>query len=327
MNQTVFSILRLLSDGNFHSGVSIAEQLQCSRATISNTLRYIDTFGIDIAKLRGRGYRWCNPILWLNPDSILGYTSINPNYFDLKVFDSVDSTNNCLLSNFENRQINNDCIFVVAAELQTNGRGRLGRTWHTGLGDSLTFSLRWSFEQGVSALSGLSLVIGIAIVRVLKSFSIDNVNLKWPNDILFDHRKLAGILIELRGEILGPSHAVIGIGINFNLSEIVKSSIEQKITDLSLITGKCLNRNLVLGALLSELRNILIDFGKYGFAYFKNEWAGYHAYEGEAILLTLPDGSVIEGVVDGVNDDGSICLITASGENSYNVGDISIRLK
>lgn len=327
MNQTVFSILRLLSDGNFHSGVSIAEQLQCSRATISNTLKNIDTFGIDIAKLRGRGYRWCNPILWLNPDSILGYTSINPNYFDLKVFDSVDSTNNCLLSNFENRQINNDCIFVVAAELQTNGRGRLGRTWHTGLGDSLTFSLRWSFEQEVSALSGLSLVIGIAIVRVLKSFSIDNVNLKWPNDILFDHRKLAGVLIELRGEILGPSHAVIGIGINFNLSEIVKSSIEQKITDLSLVTGKCLNRNLVLGALLSELRNILIDFGKYGFAYFKNEWAGYHAYEGEAILLTLPDDSVIEGVVDGVNDDGSICLITASGENSYNVGDISIRLK
>jgi len=327
MNQTSFSILRLLDDGKFHSGVSIAKKLQCSRATISNSLKHIDTFGVDIAKLSGRGYRWCNPILWLNSDSILESSTVNSKYFDLKLFDTLDSTNDFLLNHFESRLTNNDYIPVVATELQTNGRGRLGRTWHTGLGDSLTFSLRWRFEQSVSALSGLSLVIGIAIIRVFKSLSINNVNLKWPNDILFDYHKLAGVLIELRGEILGPSFAVIGMGINFNLSEIVKSAIDQKATDLSVITGECLNRNFVFGALLSELRNILISFGNYGFAYFKKEWTSYHAYEGQTIYLTLPNGSVIEGTVDGVNDNGSICLRTTTGKYSYSVGDISIRLK
>jgi|CXWL01.1.fsa_nt_gi BirA family biotin operon repressor/biotin-[acetyl-CoA-carboxylase] ligase len=327
MNQTAFSVLRLLNDGEFHSGVSISKQLQCSRATISNALKRIECIGVDIAKIHGRGYCWCNPIIWLNSESILRCTSSQITFIDLKLFDSIDSTNNYLLNDFQKQPNDNDFIPIVAAELQTNGRGRLGRTWHTGLGDSLTFSLRWRFEQGVSALSGLSLVIGIGIVRVLKSLSINNVNLKWPNDILFDYHKLAGVLIELSGEILGPSYAVIGIGINFSLSQIVKSSIDQKITDLLFITGKYLDRNLVLGALLSELRSILISFGKYGFVHFKKEWLSYHVYEGQPICLTLPNNSVIEGTVDGVNDDGSICMITNKGKNSYNVGDISMRLK
>lgn len=327
MSQIIFCILRLLDDGEFHSGVLLARQLQCSRAKISKALKHVDILGIDLTKLCGRGYRWENPVLWLNANSIFRDFGINSKFFDLKIFDFIDSTNNFLLNDLEKKQSNIDRIPVAIAELQTNGRGRLGRSWYSGLGDSLTFSLRWRFEHGISALSGLSLVIGVAIIRVLKSFSINNVSLKWPNDILFYHQKLAGVLIELRGEIFGPSYAVIGIGINFKLSGITKSSIEQKVIDLFTITGERMDRNLILGALLSELRNILTDFEKQGFTYFREEWISYHAYEGKAVYLTLPNSAVIEGIVDGVSDDGALCLITNTGRSSYTAGDISVRLK
>jgi BirA family biotin operon repressor/biotin-[acetyl-CoA-carboxylase] ligase len=308
--------------------MSIAKHLQCSPAMVSKTLQHIAASGIKLIKCRGKGYCWENPICWLNSDSILKNLTVNVDsrFFDLEVFDSIDSTNSFLLKDLGRRPGDNR-ISVVAAELQTHGRGRLGRTWHSGLGDSLTFSLRWRFERHVSELSGLSLVVGIAITRVLNTFSPTNVSLKWPNDILFHHRKLGGVLIELRGEIAGACYAVIGIGINFKLSENIRSAIEQEVTDLFTITGEHIDRNSVFGALLSELRDILIRFEKYGFTDFMKEWTSYHAFEGKEICLILPDSAVIEGIVEGVNDDGALVLITATGRNSYNAGDISLRMK
>lgn len=329
MNIYAIPILRLLGDGKYHSSASIIEHFQCSHRTISKALESINALGIHLTKLRGKGYCWDRPILWLNSDVVLRNltSNINLRFFDLIILDSIDSTNDFLLKNLMIQQEKNTHIFVVAAELQTAGRGRLGRTWYSGLGDSLTFSLRWHFNRSISELSGLSLVIGIAIVRVLISFSIKDVSLKWPNDILFHRSKLAGILIELRGEVLGSSCAVIGVGINFNLSNKIKATIEQEVTDLFTITGEYIDRNVILGALLSELLDILIAFEKYGFVHFKKEWVSYHAFEGKRVYLTLPNGSVIEGVVDGINDTGELFLITAVGRNSYNAGYVSLRMK
>lgn len=326
MKGRALSILRILKDGQFQSGQALSRKLDCTRATISNSLKDIHSYGIEILKIRGRGYCWVNPISYLDEDLILSYSIINSDNFCLLLFDSLDSTNTYLLSYLEKYKFSISKIPVVATEFQTNGRGRLGRSWHTGFGDSLTFSIGWRFEKGVSALSGLSLVIGIAIARVLNSFSIWHVSLKWPNDIMFDNQKLAGILIELRGEISGPSYAIIGIGINFKLSEIIKSSIKQKAIDLSSLSKDIFDRNLILSALLVELRNILLLFSDLGFSHFKQEWINLHAYEGKAVSLILPSGNVIEGTVDGVFDDGSICLMTSAGKNSYHVGDISMRL-
>ncbi len=325
MNQRTLTILRLLNDGQFQTGTSLAKKLNCSRATICNALKNVHSCGILLVKIRGRGYRWINTISYLNKDVILGFSLINPKNFSIRIFETLESTNSFLLNNLEMGESNNDCIPVVATEFQTQGRGRAGRSWQSGFGDSLTFSIVWRFEQGVSALSGLSLLIGVAVVRVLNSFSISGVGLKWPNDILFDNQKLAGILIDLRGEIFGPSYAIIGIGINFKLSEIIKSSIKQRVTDLSSISCIRIDRNFIFSALLIELQKVLSVFGCYGFSYFKDEWLSYHVYEGKEVSLILPNGSNIVGTVDGVVDDGSICLRTPVGKKSYHVGDISLR--
>jgi BirA family transcriptional regulator, biotin operon repressor / biotin---[acetyl-CoA-carboxylase] ligase len=327
MREITFSILRILSDGLIHSGTVLAQALGCSRATISNALQDTEFYGVEIAKIRGCGYRWINPIRWLDEISLHKYLGNDSSFFSLKLCDTIPSTNTYLLNSFNSLLATNRLIQVVAAELQTNGRGRRGSRWQTGLGDSLTLSLLWKFDQGSSSLSGLSLVIGIAIIRVFKQFAINTARLKWPNDVLYDKYKLAGTLIELRGEMLGPTYAVIGIGINFNLSSKIKLSIDQPAGDLYQITGCNFDRNIVFATLLSELRHMLIKFSQFGFAFFRNEWVGYHAYEGQLVKLTFPNKSIIEGIVDNVNEDGSLNLVTSSGRRSFSVGDISLRLR
>ncbi len=327
MNQITFSTLRLLSDGKSYTDVLISNHLKCPLGEINKALNFIDSLGIKLTMRGERCYQWENPIQWLTPDSIFPNSCDASRFFNLKILDFTDSTNTYVLHNFGKKQEENNRIPVVAAELQTNGRGRLSRKWHSGLGDSLMFSLEWNFKHDISALSGLSLVAGLAIIRVLNSFSVFNVNIKWPNDILSNYQKLAGILIDFRSGKQGTSRAVIGIGINFNLSKEIKSLIKQDVTDLLTISGKNIDRNYFLGALLIELRNILIVFEDFGFKYFKQEWLNYHAFEGERIYLTLPDYSIVEGIVDGIGDDGALYLLTNKSRNSYHVGDISIRLK
>lgn len=262
----------------------------------------------------------------LHKKNIIKYLSNNSEKFDITLLNIIDSTNDYLLNNYERSKINNNPISVTSAEIQINGRGRFQKKWHSSLGSGLTFSLIWCFRQNLVSLSGLSLVIGIAIVRVLRLLTNREIHLKWPNDVLHGKSKLAGILIEIRRMLESFSFAIIGIGINFNLPLFLKTSIEQDITDLLHVSGRHLDRNEVLSALLIELHDVLFCFDKYGFAHFKDEWITYHAFQGKRVTLVFPDNRSIDGIVDGVDDDGSIRLITSIGCHSYHSGDISMRL-
>lgn len=269
-----------------------------------------------------------NNITLLNLESLIKYLYPESKHFFLQVFDSTDSTNSFLIDLLRNKPIsdNTDLIYVVAAELQTRGRGRNGHVWRSGFGESLTFSLSWSFKKySASQLPSLSLVIGIAIIRVLKYFSIESASLKWPNDVLVNNFKIAGVLIELRSGIKQSCQTVIGIGINFNLSEATRSCIDCGVTDLFEITGKLLDRNLILSSLLLEIKKIISNFEMFGFSYFRKEWITYHAYEGKRVLLKIPNNHIVHGIVDGVNDNGAICLLTDSGRKMFDVGEISLR--
>jgi len=268
-----------------------------------------------------------NSFALLDTKIILKYLGVESNYFSLNVFDSIESTNTFLIDFFKSNKgsTKSNLIHVAVAEEQTKGRGRNGRSWVSGFGESLTFSINWYFkEYSPSQLSSLSLVVGIALIRVLKSFSIEYIFLKWPNDVLFNHHKLAGVLIELRTVMENGCNAVIGIGINFNLSNITRTNIAAETTDLFQMTGKLFDRNLVLSVLLIELKNTISDFEKFGFGFFKSEWLSYHAYEGKRVCLKTPNHQIM-GIVDGVDDDGALFLLTDSGRQIFNVGDVSLR--
>jgi BirA family biotin operon repressor/biotin-[acetyl-CoA-carboxylase] ligase len=316
----------LLNDGEFHSGVTIARDLGVSRASVSLALRGVEEFGLVVNKVHGRGYRLLEGLQWLDRELILTHLGQEARAFHLEILDTVESTNSLLLQRSSIKKNAGELsIAVLATELQTGGRGRRGREWHSGLGDGLTFSLVWRFQQGANLLSGLSLAVGVAIARVLRSSGVEDAALKWPNDVLIDGRKIAGILIELQGDMLGPTTAVIGIGINLKLSDSVKDRIDQSATDLYSVNGKTPDRNHLMAALLLELTRVLKDFECHGFAPFREEWVRYHAFENQSVQLQMPDGSLQEGLVRGVGEDGSLILNTPLGDRIYNGGEISLR--
>lgn len=326
MNPLAFSILRLLSDNEFHSGPAIAEALGVSRASVSNALRDVDEAGLTIHKIKGRGYRLLDQVQWLERNTILDHLGDQGDKFNLEILDTIDSTNSLLLHEADNRlSLGEGLIHAVAAELQTKGRGRRGRQWHSGLGVGLAFSVLWRFQQSASFLSGLSLAIGVAIVRALESSGTQGAVLKWPNDVMFNFCKLAGILIELHGDMLGPTVAVIGVGMNLKLSDSIQARIDQGATDIFSISGEMPDRNKLLAELLLNIARVLREFEQSGFAPFKEEWVDHHVCEGKAVTLKLPDGSGQEGMVHGVSDSGALLLQTSLGLRSFSGGEISLR--
>jgi BirA family biotin operon repressor/biotin-[acetyl-CoA-carboxylase] ligase len=327
MNTLTFPILRLLTDGKFHSGEDIAQQLKVSRATVWNALQAAEKLGVEIFSVRGRGYKLPQAVTLLDEQAVLNAIGEHRAWFNLEIHDHLESTNSYMMKKLSSGQSHASC---VAANLQSNGRGRRGRSWQAGLGASLTFSLLWRFQCGASALSGLSLAVGVALIRALHSFGINQAQLKWPNDVLIvadnqSPEKLAGILIELQGDMEGPSAAVIGVGINLNLPTKIKERIDQPATDIASVVTSNINPNELLGVLLKNLADVLSHFEQQGFTSLREEWTKHHAYHLQPVKMLHPDGRETFGTVNGVADDGILLINTALGEQRFSSGEISLR--
>jgi BirA family biotin operon repressor/biotin-[acetyl-CoA-carboxylase] ligase len=181
----------------------------------------------------------------------------------------------------------------------------------------------------MSALSGLSLAVGIALIRALHDIGASGAKLKWPNDVLYQYQdsyhKLAGILIELQGDMEGPSAAIIGIGINLRLPAHLRQHIDQAAIDLETAMNKAVNPSVLLGGMLKNLADVLSEFELNGFENLRKEWLSHHAYEGKPVRLIMPDGRETHGVVNGVAADGVLLVETANGLQRFSAGEISLR--
>jgi len=323
--------LQLLADGQFHSGEALAQQFKVTRATIWSAIKHAEALGITIFSVRGRGYKLPQAIDFLDKNLVLSAVGEQREWINLIILDEVASTNTYLM-----QQKNVPHATCVAAHIQTNGKGRRGRTWVSQLGASLTFSLAWRFQCGAAALSGLSLAVGVALMRTLASLGVNQAQLKWPNDVLVldenrQGKKLAGILIELQGDLDGPSTAVIGIGINLNLPKTVLESIDQPTTDLNKTAAlnknnnQPINQNFLLGTLLKHLVSVLSNFEQLSFVGLRDEWLSYHAYHRQAVRMLLPNGTEVLGVVKNVADDGILLVDTPLGLQRFSAGEISLR--
>jgi BirA family biotin operon repressor/biotin-[acetyl-CoA-carboxylase] ligase len=317
-----FELLRRLADGEFHSGEVLAKHFSVTRATVNNALRDAADYGLTLYSVRGRGYRLARPLQWLDAERIYAGLESSRDELHIEVLDHATSSNALLLQRSAKGAASGT---VLAVEWQTAGRGRLGRTWHSGLGDALTFSVLWRFERGLAALSGLSLAVGVAMMRALKELGVRDAGLKWPNDVLLNDGKLAGILLEAQGDMLGPSAVVLGIGLNLAVPEELRERVDQKVSDLASLELPAQERNTVLAVTLKHLVAILHEFEERGFAPLRAEWESYHAFQQCPVKLLMPDGSNIAGIVLGVTDEGALRLVTAQGEQVFNAGEVSLR--
>ncbi|HEX2826691.1 MAG TPA: biotin--[acetyl-CoA-carboxylase] ligase [Burkholderiales bacterium] len=311
-----FALLRLIADGEFHSGEALARTLDISRGTVWNAVRALEDADLAIYKVRGRGYKLAEPV------SLLDARALRANGLHVEVVDAVGSTNTELMQRAASGAASGS---VLATEWQQSGRGRMGRAWQAGIGRALAFSVLWRYAQGASALSGLSLAVGVAVVRALRAIGAGDVELKWPNDVLWRGAKLAGILVELSGDTLGPSAVVVGIGVNVRLSAAMRARIDQPAADLESACGGTLDRNAVLGAVLRELRDVLERFGVDGFAPLRPEWERYHAHQGKRVTVTLPGGATDSGVARGIAEDGALLFESGNALRRLHSGEISLR--
>lgn len=212
---------------------------------------------------------------------------------------------------------------VLVVDRQTAGRGRRGRSWASSPDTSLTFSLLWRFEGGVERLAGLSLAVGVALVRAMSAFGVSGAVLKWPNDILLNGGKLAGILVELTSERRGMV-AVIGIGINLT-PPAPDLGLDVPASSLSDALPALPDRHALLAQILCELAPALDQFSQAGFSAFRSEWQGLHAWQNQEVSV-LRDGQVeMSGICCGADADGALLVETSTGLVRCLSGDVSLR--
>lgn len=317
-----FSLLRQLSDGEFHSGEFLARQMGISRSSVNKALSNTSRYGLTLHSVRGRGYRLAHPLQWLDAASVTKYLGPASKHFNVDILDCADSSNTLLMKRAARGAPSGT---VLAVEWQSLGRGRMGRSWHSGLGSALTFSVLWRFDCGLAKLSGLSLAFGVALTNALQTFGARDISLKWPNDLLGPTGKLGGILVEAQGDMLGPSTIVAGIGLNLTLQKHLAQYIDQPVNFLANLIADMPERNHLLAAILLEFYQMLDKFCSSGFAALRPDWEKHHCAHGKSVRLLQPNGNYVEGLARGVTDDGSLILETAQGIHTFNAGEISLR--
>ncbi|WP_455218920.1 bifunctional biotin--[acetyl-CoA-carboxylase] ligase/biotin operon repressor BirA [Kaarinaea lacus] len=316
-------ILAILADGQFHSGQELADQLGLSRSGVWKVIQNLQSSGIEIFAVQGKGYRLAQPIELLAKDqihrNIISRRSTFPG--EVVVLWEIDSTNSYLS---KQRASNADAGMTCLAEVQSAGRGRRGRTWISPLGGNIYLSQLWRFNSGPAQLSGLSLAAAIAVVRVIHQFGIKDAGLKWPNDVLIDGKKLAGILLEINGESNGPTNVVVGVGVNVRLPVALQQEIDQPVTSLEVILGRSIERNQFVAQLVCELFEVYERFSERGFSAFVDQWHDLDVYLHKRINLMMPTGN-IQGINRGVNQSGSLQVEYNGQIYSYQSGELSIR--
>lgn len=319
------AIVRLLADGNCHSGEAIAAHVGVSRTAVWKALRKAsEALGLGIVAVRGRGYRLPAPLELLDPERILAALSPEPRGLitRLEVHDSIDSTNSRLMAMAAAGAPSGT---LCLAERQTTGRGRLGRTWVSPFGANLYLSLLWRFPSGPAAMAGLSLAAGAAVANALRSAGVQDIALKWPNDILWQRRKLAGLLLEVAGEAQGPTHVVAGVGINTRMDPDQGAAIDQPWVDLDQALGRgSYSRNALAATVANVLASAMDRFGREGLSPFLPTWEGYDLYRGEQVEIHWGQ-QTIRGTNLGVDAHGALRLETGAGVRTFEAGEVSLR--
>ncbi|MGC3874234.1 biotin--[acetyl-CoA-carboxylase] ligase [Halomonas sp. GXIMD04776] len=322
---TTGELIRLLSDGDYHSGEQLGEQLGVSRTAVWKQLNKLEALGIPLEAVRGRGYRLALPIELLDGHAIVATLS-KESRRDLErlfVEESLVSTNSFLSERFAQGAGHAE---VCLAETQSAGRGRRGRQWVSAWGQGLTLSIGWRFESGAAALEGLSLAVGVVMARVLERQGL-NVTLKWPNDVLMTgtngkKNKLAGILLECSGDAAGPCEVVVGIGLNIAFPEALRSRLDRPIATIA-DQAPALSRNRLASELIEALLSLMIDFEHDGFPRWQREWNQRNAYLGHEIEIVQKTQRYV-AVDEGVDASGNL-LVRRGGEQLRLVGgEISV---
>jgi BirA family biotin operon repressor/biotin-[acetyl-CoA-carboxylase] ligase len=319
------NLIRRLADGQRHSGAALATELGISRAAVWKAVRRTsERFGLEILATRGQGYQLATPLELLNAERIDATLSpaVRERVGPIHCFAELDSTNTWLLEQAAEGAPSGTCVL---AERQTAGRGRRGRNWHSPFAANLYLSILWRFDTGPAALGALSLAAGATVAQTVEAFGVKGVQLKWPNDIHWQERKLGGLLIEVAGETQGPSRAVLGLGLNLNMPATAGNSIDQPWVDLrEACQGQSLERNTIAAACIEQLTTLLASFLHQGPKPFIDAWQRFDGYRDQPASLHWSEHQV-QGIYRGIDEHGALLLQVGTETRHFAAGEFSLR--
>jgi BirA family biotin operon repressor/biotin-[acetyl-CoA-carboxylase] ligase len=315
-------LLQALTEGP-SSGDALARRFGLTRAAVWKRIEALRAGGVPIHAEAGRGYWLEHPVELLEAGAIR--QAMTPAaagaLSDLEVAWSLDSTNAEALR----RGAPSQGTRALFAERQTAGRGRRGRSWIGSPGNSLLLSLSRRFDGGLARLGGLSLVAGVAVAEALQAIGLQEVALKWPNDVVVAQRKLGGLLVEGSGEAAGSASAVVGLGLNLRMPASAGAALDQPWTDLASHLASLPARNVIAARLLDHLLPALDQFDAAGLPPFLARYARLDALQGAQIVLHGHAGQV-DGIALGVASDGALRVAVAGTERQVHSGEVSVRL-
>lgn len=314
-HKTKLSLLKALSQGGFHSGEDFGAALGISRAAVSKHIKGIQAWGVDVFRVQGKGYQLAEPLQLLDEHTLRN--GVNK---PLSLIPIIDSTNQYLLERVDELESGSVCL----AEYQAKGRGRRGREWVSPFGSNLYLSMFWRLDAGMAAAMGLSLVVGVAIVEALQQQGIEGIKLKWPNDLYFQDRKLAGILVEMSGQAGGAANLVIGMGMNLKMQQNTSEITQPWVSLSEVLEEKELDRNQLAISMINTLQIALEDYEAKGMSGFVERWNRLDNFLGRKVKLIMGTREVV-GVERGINEQGAVLLETETGVEAYIGGEISLR--
>lgn len=317
-------LLQVLADGEWHSGQALADAAGVSRVAIWKQLQKLQEAGVALEAVKSVGHRIVGGLdLLTDADVLSALDPATENLMgELQVLQQTDSTNRVCQEVMGNRAQPRKAI-VVSAEQQTAGRGRRGKAWVSPYARNMYLSVGWQVQGGAAALQGLSLAIGVAVVRALQDLGVSTAQLKWPNDIVVGRQKLGGILIELTGDMAGPCSVVVGMGLNVDMPEYAQDGIDQAWTDVYQ-QGVKPSRAALIAGVLNQVLPLLQHWEQSGFEPWREAWQTLDAYRDQPVNILMGDKR-IAGTERGVDRDGAIQIETTTGVQSFHGGEVSLR--
>lgn len=317
-------LIHRLADGRFHSGEELGRLLNVTRSSVWKRLKQLkQDYQLEIDAVTGRGYRLREPLDLLSQDRILQQLSEEGGEAppELVLHGAIDSTNSWLM---KQGAAGAESGSVCLAEQQSAGKGRHGRQWISPFGRNIYLSMLWRFDHPPMQIAGLSLASAIAVIRLLQQLDCDQAGLKWPNDILWQGKKLAGLLLEIAGEASGPSQVVIGIGLNTRLGNHGEE-IDQPWIDLNSIPSTSWpGRNELACKLIRHLRDVVRQYQSQGMQSFLDEWHRHDLFLGEEVVIRS-HSQVHTGEHLGIDPNGAIRLCCDGRERTFYAGEVSLR--
>jgi len=307
-------LFKLLSDGKFHSGEVIAQSFGVSRSRVWALVNSLEEKGVIISRVRGKGYRYNEG------SSLLDVTYLQKALPELIAYYSpIMTSTSDVAKDYSNKQ---QQPLLVTTEYQTGGRGRRGRLWASCYAHNLMFTYAIPEFNANKGLEGLSLVVGLSLAKVLNQEYSLGVQVKWPNDLLVNNEKLAGILVEVQGDISSSFSLLVGVGLNVNeLPEV----IDRKVVSLRKLLGCSVGRSELLVKLVNQLQKDLQEFRVSGFSQFKDEWNQLDAYHSKQVYIDQA-GKKTYGISCGVTETGALLLNLGDDRVEIYGGEVSLRV-